>query len=400
MSLTTLRESIRATRDVIYMNTGFTGPSPEPVLQRMREAFEYEATVGPASVEGLAANRQLAEDTRATVASLFNGDPDEVAITHGTTEGMNVVIYGMDWKPGDEFVSCALEHPALATPCQVLAERYGATVKAVDVAANATAAEALAAFKAAITPQTKLVAISHVQYSCGLKLPLKEIIDAAHAAGTLVAVDGAQTGGQLALDVQSLGVDFYSISGQKWVLGPNGTGALWVKREHIRNIEPLFTTNAIADTRALPGDGPGGGNPLMRFRIASQSPALTAGFGKAISLLQEIGMEEIEAHCAKLGDRMRAGVGDIKGATLTGPTDPAATCGLTAVAIDGWEPRQVVDALWNRYRIAVRAVANPAAIRISTHAFNTEAEVDKALDALRTIASEPAPPIEEGAGAH
>ena len=306
MSLTTLRESIRATRDVIYMNTGFTGPSPEPVLQRMREAFEYEATVGPASVEGLAANRQLAEDTRATVASLFNGDPDEVAITHGTTEGMNVVIYGMDWKPGDEFVSCALEHPALATPCQVLAERYGATVKAVDVAANATAAEALAAFKAAITPQTKLVAISHVQYSCGLKLPLKEIIDAAHAAGTLVAVDGAQTGGQLALDVQALGVDFYSISGQKWVLGPNGTGALWVKREHIRNIEPLFTTNAIADTRALPGDGPGGGNPLMRFRIASQSPALTAGFGKAISLLQEIGMEEVEAHCAKLGDRLRA----------------------------------------------------------------------------------------------
>jgi L-cysteine/cystine lyase len=398
MSLTTLRESIRATRDVIYMNTGFTGPSPEPVLQRMREAFEFEATVGPASVEGLSVNRQIAEDARATVASYLNGDVDEVAITHGTTEGLNAVIYGMQWKPGDEFVSCALEHPALGTPCQVLEERYGATVKRVDVAANATAADALAAFKAAITPQTKLVAISHVQYSCGLKLPLKEIIDAAHASGTLIAVDGAQTGGQLALDVQALGVDFYSISGQKWVLGPNGTGALWAKREHIRKLEPLFTTNAIADTRALPGDGPGGGNPLARFRIASQSPALTAGFATALSLLQEIGMEEVEAYCLKLGNRLRAGVGDIKGATLTGPTDPAATCGLAAVAIEGWEPRQVVDALWNRYRIAVRAVASPAAVRFSTHAFNTEGEVDKALDALRTIASEPAPPVEESTG--
>ncbi|HEX5141710.1 MAG TPA: aminotransferase class V-fold PLP-dependent enzyme [Dehalococcoidia bacterium] len=400
MSLTTLRDSIRATRDVIYMNTGFTGPSPEPVLDRMREVFEYEASVGPASVAGLANNRQISEDARQTVASLLHADADEVAITHGTTEGLHVVIYGMTWKPGDEFVSCSLEHPALGTPCQVLEERYGATVKRVEVAPNATAAQALAAFKAAITPRTKLVAISHVQFACGMKLPLKEIADATHAAGSLIAVDGAQTGGQMDLDMRKLGVDFYSISGQKWVLGPNGTGALWAKREHIRALEPLFTTNAIADSRALPGDAPGGGNPLMRFRIASQSPALTAGFAKAISLLQDIGMEEVEAHCKKLGDRLRSHIADMHGCTLTGPTDDAAVCGLTTVAVEGWEPRQVVDAMWDRHRIAVRAVANPPAIRFSTAPFNTEAEVDKALEALKTIASEPAPPVEEGAAAH
>ena len=144
----------------------------------------------------------------------------------------------------------------------------------------------------------------------------------------------------------------------------------------------------------MPADGPGGGNPLQRFRIASQSPALTAGFKTALGLLMDIGMDDVEAHCKELGDRMRAGVAGIPGCTLTGPTDPETTCGLTAVAIDGWEPRQVVDALWERYRVAVRAVNSPAAIRISTAAFNTEDEVDRALTALKAIASEQAPPLE------
>jgi len=393
-SFDSLRDSIRATRDVIYMNTGFTGPSPEPVLARMREVFEKEASVGPASVEGLAQSRAVSEEARAAVAKYFNADVDEVTLTHGTTEGLHVVIYGMQWKPGDEFVSCSLEHPALATPCGVLEERYGVTVRRVEVAPNAGKAEALAAFKAALSPKTKLVGISHVQYSCGLKLPAKEIIAAAHEAGAMVALDGAQTGGQFDLDVRDLDVDFYSISGQKWVLGPNGTGALFGKREHIRKLEPIFNTNALADARGALGDAPGAPNPWMRFRIASQSPALTAGFTTALNLLLDIGMKDVEAFCKMLGDRMRAGVAKIPGCTLTGPVDDETSCGLTAVAIEGWEPRQIVDALWDRYRVAVRAVNSPAAIRISTAHFNTETEVDRVLEALQTIASEQAPPIE------
>ena len=394
MSFASLRDSIRATKDVIYMNTGFTGPSPDPVLERMRQVFEREASVGPASVEGLAQSRAATEEARATVARYFNADVDEVTITHGTTEGLNIVIYGMKWGPGDEFVSCSLEHPALATPSSVLEERYGVTVKRVEVDPAAGKEEALQAFKAAITPKTKLVAISHVQYSCGLKLPAKEIVEVAHAAGAQVALDGAQTGGQFKIDVRDMDVDYYSISGQKWVLGPNGTGALFAKREHIKNLEPLFITNAIADARGMLGDAPGAPNPWMRFRIASQSPALVAGFNTGLGLLMDIGMEEVEAYCKRLGDRMRAGVLQTPGCTLTGPSDPETTCGLTSVAIAGWEPRQVVDALWERYRIAVRAVNSPAAIRISTAHFNTEDEVDRVLDALKTIASEEAPPVE------
>jgi len=398
MSLTTLRESIRAAHEVTYLNTGFTGPSPEPVLARIKEVLDKEAAVGPASVEGLAQSRQIAEDARETVASLLNASVDEDAITHGTTEGLNVAIYGLDWQPGDEFVSCNLEHPALATPANVLEER-GVTVKRVEVPSNASPGEALELFAAAITAKTKLVAVSHVQYSCGLKLPAKQLVEAAHRAGALIALDGAQTGGQLNIDVKDIGADVYSISGQKWMLGPNGTGAVFINSERLRSFAPLFSTHAVADARAQAGDGPAVGGPMMRFRIASQSPALTAGFTTAIKLLQEIGMDVVEDHCRALGDRLRQGVVSIPGCGVTGPMSGDATCGLTAVTVEGWEPRQLVDALWDRWRIGVRAVNFPPAIRFSTASFNNGADVDKALEALKVIAAETPPPATEG-GSH
>jgi L-cysteine/cystine lyase len=391
MSLTALRNSIPATRDVIYMNTGFTGPSPQPVLDRVRQVMEREAAVGPASVEGLQQTRQIGEEARQVVASLLNAEVDEVAVTHGTTEGLNVAIYGLNWQPGDEFVTCNLEHPALATPGNVLEER-GVTVKRVEVPANASSGEALELISSAMTPKTKMVALSHVQYSCGLKLPAKQLVDAAHRVGALIALDGAQTGGQLNIDVKALGVDVYSISGQKWMLGPNATGAVYISAQHQRTIAPLFSTHAVADARAMPADGPGGGNPMMRFRIASQSPALTAGFTTAVKLLQDIGLDEVEAYCLALGKRLREGAGSIAGCAVTGPSTLDASCGLSAVTVEGWEPRQLVDALWERWRIAVRAVNFPPAIRFSTAPFNTEEEVDKALEALKTLASETPPP--------
>jgi selenocysteine lyase/cysteine desulfurase len=180
------------------------------------------------------------------------------------------------------------------------------------------------------------------------------------------------------------------------MLGPNATGAVYISERHQRTIAPLFSTHAVADARMMPADGPGGGNPMMRFRLASQSPALTAGFTTAIKLLQEIGMDEVEAHCAALGTRLRQGVASIPGCSVTGPATPDASCGLTAVVVEGWEPRQLVDALWERWRIAVRAVNFPPAIRFSTAPFNTEGEVDKALEALRTLAGETPPAVVEG----
>ncbi len=397
MNFADLRDSISLTKDTVYLNTGFTGPSPKPVLDRITDMFQREAAAGPASVEGLALTRAATGEAIDALAGMLNADPEECTITHGTTEGCHVAIYGMPWAAGDEFVSCNLEHPALATPAGVLESRFGATVKRVEISPTASSGEIIESFAGAITSATKLVALSHVQYSCGLKLPIKQIAEIAHRNGTLILVDGAQTGGQLDIDVKALDVDFYSISGQKWLMGPNGTGGFYVKKEHARTLDPLFSTHEQADGRGVPGEQ-GAVRPLQRFRIASQSPALTAGFATAIGVMRDIGLANIEARSSELAQRLKVGIQGIPGCTLTCPMDPNLSCGLVSVTVDGWEPQQIVDTLWNRWRIAIRAVGSPAAVRISCAAFNNEADIDKCIEALATIAKEQAPPPSASSG--
>jgi L-cysteine/cystine lyase len=390
MSFAELRESIRATRDVIYMNTGFTGPSPQPVLDRIREVLEREASVGPASPDGLQFTRGLAGEAQVAVAGLLNASPEEILLTHGTTEGVHVVTYGMKWGPGDELVTCSLEHNALANATAVLEERYGVAVNRVLTPPDASMQQLLDLFSAAITPKTRVVAISHVQYTCGLKLPVPEITEMAHRVGALVLIDGAQTGGTIDLDVHKLGIDFYAISGQKWLLGPNATGALYVNRDHFRTIDPLFQTHEIADKRAQRAETDVLANPLGRFRLTSHNPPLLGGFAEAVKLMRAVGLEQVEKQSFAIAGRLRAGLRSLEGVSLTGPTDPGSQCGLVSVAVDGWEPATLVEDLWTKHHISVRAVNNPPAIRFSCAVFNTEDEVDGVLEALSE--AEKAPP--------
>ncbi|MPZ50336.1 MAG: aminotransferase class V-fold PLP-dependent enzyme [Dehalococcoidia bacterium] len=400
MSIETLRQSIAATKDVAYFNTGWAGPSPEPVLARMREVFEREAAAGPASLESLRLARELNEEARVVLAGLFAAEPNEVLITHGTTEGLNIVLHGFNWQPGDELVTCDLEHMALANPPPVLAERHGVSVRRVELPVGASEEEQLRLVTEAITPRMRIVALSHIQFSCGLRMPIKAIADMAHRAGALVLVDGAQTGGQIAIDVREIGADFYAVSGQKWLLGPIGTGALYVAREHARAIEPLFTTHTISDGRVQVAENAGPSSPMQRFRVTAQSPALLAGLIEAARTMQAIDMDVVEARANELASRLRAGLLALPGCALSGPREGPTSCGLVAVTVQGWEPRQVVEALWERWRIAARAVAFPPAVRFSCHVFNTEAEIDKAVGALALLVKDGPPESVEASAAH
>jgi selenocysteine lyase/cysteine desulfurase len=247
-------------------------------------------------------------------------------------------------------------------------------------------------FSAAMGPQTRVVALSHVQYSCGLRLPVRSIADAAHRVGALLLVDGAQTAGQIPLDLRQIGADFYAISGQKWLLGPEGTGALFVAHELSRSLEPLLTTHSLADAWDRQVKPLGGGYPLRRFSAASQNTALVAGFAEAASLLLEIGIEVVETKTNEMADRLRSRLAAIPGCSITGPMAPDVSCGLVSVAVEGWPPAKLVDELWTRWRIAARAVGYPPAVRFSVAAFNTEAEVDIVIDALGSLASAQPPP--------
>ncbi|MDA1215871.1 MAG: aminotransferase class V-fold PLP-dependent enzyme, partial [Chloroflexi bacterium] len=281
MNVKELRAHLPVTNDAVYMNTGWSGPTPLPVLQRVHETLEEEAKLGPASAKGLAYARGITNEAKTAVGGLINAEPENVFITHSTTEGVYIVIHGLQWQQGDELLTCDLEHPALTVPSGVLKERYGVNVVAPTVPPKSSQSAIVEIITSALTDKTRLVALSHVQFTCGLRMPIAEIAQACKERGVPLLVDGAQGAGHVAVDVQELGCDFYTVSGQKWLMGPNGTGALYVNRDYREKLQPVFTTNALEAERESAKD------PLTRFSLASQNPGLVAGFAEAIRLARD-----------------------------------------------------------------------------------------------------------------
>ena len=381
MNVQELRDLLPITRGWAYLNTGWAGPTPTRVLRRIAEVLDQEAVLGPASPQGLAFTRKFAEEARKAVAQLVGASAEEIALTHSTTEGVNAVLHGLDWKPGDELLTCTLEHPAIAGPAQVLAERHGVHVVPAAIAPQATQDEALASIAGAITAHTRLVSLSHIQFTCGLLMPIKEIAQAAHERGVPVLVDGAQSVGHIRVDMRELDCDFYAFSGQKWLMGPVGTGALYVHSDRASMLRPLFVSAQRAQERSESRP------PLANLSLVSQSPGLVAGFAEAVSIALETGVDVIEQQVLGLGDLLRQQLGAVPGCQVLGPQSPGAACGLVTMGLDGWPPNELAEALEQRFRVIARLVHNPDGVRFSTAYFNTEAELAQVSQAVSELAA-------------
>ena len=382
MNVQELRDLLPLTQEWAYLNTGWAGPTPTRVLRRIAETLEREALLGPASRQGVAYAHEMADAARSAAARLVGASPEELLLTHSTTEGVNVVLHGTAWSEGDELVTCTLEHPAIAVPAQVLAERYGVRVVPAAVSPDASAEQALSAVVSAITSRTRLVALSHIQFTCGLRMPLREIVGAAHERGVPVLVDGAQSVGHVRVDMRELGCDFYAFSGQKWLMGPVGTGALYVRADRASMLRSLFISAQRLRDR---GEG---GPPLAGLSLVSQSPGLAAGFAEAAGIALETGAPAIEQRALALGELLRQRLDGVPGCRVLGPQTPDVACGLTTVEVEGWTPEDMVEALERRFRIVARVVRNPAGVRFSTAYFNTEEEVNRVAGALGEMAGE------------
>lgn len=382
MNVDQLRDLLPVTRDFIYMNTGWAGPTPTSVIQSMTRVLEREALEGPASANGLAFTHGIQDETRSALSQMLKASEEDVILTHSTREGVNVVIYGIDWQPGDELLTCNLEHSALTLPASVLAQRFGARVRSVNIPPQSRQSEALELLTSGLNDKTKLVAISHIQYTCGLRMPIKEITEAAHKLGIPVLIDGAQSFGQVDVNLDDLGCDFYALPGQKWLLGPGGTGALYVNNRRRHILEPMFTTNAIEAIRESER------LPMARFSLVSQNPALLTGFLESMRLATSIGITEIEQRSMHLADLLRERVLPIESCTLLSPTSQESACGLVTIGLEAWPPTELVDALQERFKIVARAVDDPPGVRFSTHFFNTEHEVEQVAEALVRLVAE------------
>ncbi len=382
MDVQQIRELLPVTQDFIYMNTGWSGPAPTTTTKRISEIIEEEARLGPASDKGVELGREVNKEAIATVSSMMNANKGEITLTHSTREGLNAVLYGMTWNNNDHILICDLEHPALTIPAAVLEQRYGVGVNSIHLDPTSSLDEILESIKSALTPKTKLVALSHIQYTCGLKMPIKEICYETNQLGIPVLIDGAQTFGQIAIDVKDLGCDFYAVPGQKWIMGPVGTGALYVKDSIQDTIEPIFSTNQIQSKRNPERI------PISKLSLVSNNPGLVAGFTESLKLVSGIGISNIEKRAMALSSLLRETVEQSDGVNLLSTSESESACGLVTIGVNNWSPEDLVGILQKDYKIVGRTVHGPDGVRFSTHYFNTEQEVYRVVEVLSILAKE------------
>lgn len=386
MDVKRIREQIPVCREMTYVNTGWSGPSPMASVAAIKERLDLEMTQGPTSREVYQSGREIQAKLREAFAGLVNASPEEICVTRNTTEGLNIVINGLPWQEGDEIITCDLEHSSVLIPAYYQQHRHGAVVKVLSFAPDENQESLLEKIAAAISERTRLVYLSHVQYSSGLRMPVKEIRRLTKDQGALLLLDGAQAAGQVPLDMAEMDCDFYSMPGQKWLLGPEGVGALYIRHDLIPQVEPTY----VAGRAVVSHTGPYQFEPdlenIDKFLLTSTNVALQAGSLEAIGFVQETGVEDIQRRNLNLAAVLKTALGKTPGVKVFSPLDDEGSSGLVSFTIDSLEPENAVSQLWDKHRIVARQVSFPLSVRVSLHYFNTEEEVEQIAKAVWELA--------------
>jgi len=385
MDVLKIREQIPVCQNMTYVNTGWSGPSPVSVVNAIKDRLDLEMNQGPTTSDVYQAGRDIQAKIKTAMAELINASVDEICVTRNTTEGLNIVMNGLTWEEGDEIITCDLEHSSVLIPSYYQQHRHGAVVKVLQFNPNENRESILEKISDAITDRTKMVFLSHVEYSTGLRMPVKEIRQVTKSRGILMLLDGAQSAGHIALDMKDLDCDFYSIPGQKWLLGPEGVGALYIRQDLISQVQPTF----VAGRSSLSPGNPYGFEPnvesMDKFLLTSTSVALQAGALEAIRFVNDYGVAAIEERDLDLSTIMKQALVDVPGINLLSPMDRQDSTGLVSLTVDGMTPEEAVNRLWQEHRIVCRQVSFPPGLRISLHFFNTEEEVEQVVEALKGL---------------
>ena len=361
-----------------YLNTGGLGPSPRPVISALDEAWrrlEQRCETGHGERAGVR-NR----------ASEFLGcGEDEFAFTRSATEGMNLVARGLELRDGDEVVMTTHEHPGGAMPWFGLREDVRIGIHTVEPGSGGD--DTLQRLADAISTRTRVVMVSHITCTTGLVFPVKEIADLCRRREIVCVVDGAQAPGQIRVDLHALGCDFYVASGHKWLLGPKGTGLLYVRDEWLDRWRPSYV-GAYSDSGF---DLAAGGFDRLRPASASEygtrsTPALI-GFGAAFDFLAVMGMDRVAARGSQLAGRLRNGLAGFRGVEILTPVDAGAAILTFRLPASGGDPWEWCNRLRGDYGLRLRPVGEAAlnAVRASTHILNSEEEVDRLVEALGVL---------------
>jgi selenocysteine lyase/cysteine desulfurase len=364
---------------LVMMNNGTVGPMPKPVFNTLMRYFRIQAT-NPYDVYNFLPS--FREETRAKLAAFIHASPEEVVLTHNTTEGINFVTAGLDMKEGDEVVISNMEHPGAIHPWKLKEKRHGIVIKQVPFGLPTKSVdEVVGSVAAAITPRTKIISLGHTVFITGLISPLKELSRMAHEKGVLVLGDSAHGLGMLDLNMKDMGIDFFASSPYKWLGAPTGIGLLFVRKEAQDKLWPTIVTGGW-DTY----------KDARKFECHGQdADALIFALGEALDFQNAIGRRRIERRIKALAGYLKQELRKIPGAKIHTPDDPYLSGGLTAFSVEGVDPARIVDYVREKYNIVVRTIGNKDAgtygVRVSTHYYITARDVDNLVEGVRTLAA-------------
>lgn len=382
-----VRAALPVTARYIYMNTGTNGPVPARSHQAMAARMERELTEGRILLSALPDLLTIWKATRAAVAELIGCDAEEVALTHSTTEGVNTALMGMQWRPGDEIITASTEHAGGLYPVYQIHQRYGATVRMTDI--GKVGVDPVAALKSALSPRTRAVVLSHVSWSTGMTLPLCELVDLTHDASALFICDAAQSCGMLPSNVRELDVDVYALSGQKWLCGPDGTGAVYIRPDRLGDIPPPFMgyftiRSGMSDLTGAYVPAEGG----VRYEAITLNPVSAIGLTESLRwLADEVRWPWAFARSARLARLCHDQLSAVPGVTVHTPREAMAS--LVHFTVAGVSSSEVAKRLAAE-NILIRALPDPPVARVSIGFYNTEEEISRLVEQVTALASKPA----------
>ena len=397
-----LARTVREGKRLVYLDSGATSQRPTQVLDVERRFLETSNAAVHRGAHQLAEEATDAyESARARIAEFVGASPDELVFTKNATEGINLVAYAMGnaaisgpeaqrflLGPGDEILITEMEHHANLVPWQQLCLRTGATLRWIDVTAEGRLD--LSNLDELVTPRTKVVAFTHQSNVLGTINPVAELVAAARKVGALTVLDACQSVPHSKVDFRALGVDFAAFSGHK-MLAPSGIGVLYGRRELLEALPPFLTGGSMIEMVHM--DRSTFAPPPQRFEAGVPMTSQAIGLGAAVDYLSLVGMDRIAAHEHLLTEAALAGLGEIPGVRIIGPSSTVDRGGAVSFDVEGvhaHDAGQVLDSLGIAVRVGHhcawplhRKLGVQASVRASFYLYNDLDEVAALVDGVR-----------------
>lgn len=372
-----IQKAYRQSPHFINLENGYFSPQPLEVMQAQADNIKMINEIPSFYMR----RRQFEEKAgvKKQLADLAGCSPEEIVVTRNTTESLDTIIAGIDFAPGDEAIMCDQDYGSMLEAFEQQARRRGLVNRFIELPLHPTSDEEIVSrYESAITGKTKIILVTHLINISGQVLPVRKIADMAHKHGVEVLCDGAHSFAQLDFKIPDLHCDYYGASLHKWLCCPLGAGILYVKKDKISGVWPLF------------GDTTWPADDIRKFEHIGTHPVSTnLTISNAIKFHQSIGAARKEARLKYLQSYWTSQVRNVPGIILNTPEASQRHGAIANVAVEGLSPNELADQLYNRFNIFTVAINNPSVkgVRITPHLYTRLEDLDTLVKGLKTLAN-------------